>query len=140
MKVEIYTETSTAVTTAESGKYIALIVVPTNKGPATKAVLGEEKDTTANRMALLAILNGLEELTMRCEVTVHTPNAFVYNMIRQGNVEKWKREEWRRPQNKELKNKELWERLDEVLQKQDVAVVHTGENKYTRQMKKWLEE
>lgn len=139
MKVEIYTETSNALTTTKNGKYIALIVVPTNKGPATKAVLGEEKDTTANRMALLAILNGLEELTMKCEVTVYTPNSFVCNMIRQGNVEKWKREEWRRPQNKELKNKELWKRLDEVLQKQDVAVVHTGENKYTRQMKKWLE-
>ena len=60
-------------------------------------------------------------------------------MIRQGNVEKWKREEWRRPQNKELKNKELWKRLDEDLRKQDVTVVHTSENKYTKQMKKWLE-
>ena len=139
MKVEIYTETNVRGMQIRNGKYAAIIVFQTKKGPATKLVIGQEEMTTFHRASLLAVLRGIDELTRACEVKVHTPDAMLVNMIREGNLEKWKREEWRRPQNKELKNKELWEQLSENMEKHEVTFVYTEDSEYSAEMKKRME-
>lgn len=140
MQVEIYTETTIkGPRTITTGKYAAAVVCQTTKGPAVKGVAKRDEWTTFHRSSLLAILAGLELLTKSCRVKVYTPDAFLVNMIRNGNLEKWKREEWRRPQDKELKNKGLWQQLEEQMQKHTVTFVYTKVNPYSETLKKYME-
>lgn len=71
-------------------------------------------------------------------VEIYTADAMLVNMVRQGNIEKWRREEWRRPQDKELKNKELWEQLWEHTQKHTLTFIYTRQHKYSMQMGEWM--
>lgn len=95
--------------------------------------------TTFHRTTILAALAGLDELNRACEVKIYTPDAMLVTMVRDGNMEKWKREEWRRPQNKELKNKELWKRLAEHMEKHEIAFVYAECTGYSEEMKKKME-
>lgn len=135
MKVEIYTETTIkGPCSMRTGKYAVLVECQTKKGLAQKGKVREEEWTTFHRSALLAVLDGLNMLKDSCEVKAYTPDAMLVNMIRQGNVEKWKREEWRRPQDKELRNQELWQQLWEQTQKHRLTFVYTKHNKYSAEL------
>ena len=102
MKIELYTEVNFRGPTAKNGKCIALVECETKKGPAVKAQIETEQNTTYHRMSMIAILVGLRMLRP-CEVTVYTPDQFLVTTINEGNMDKWKREEWRRQQEKTLK-------------------------------------
>ena len=52
-----------------------------------------EKDTTNNRMELLAVIKGLETLSQNSEVVVYTDSQYVQGMTEW--LEKWKLEEFR---------------------------------------------
>lgn len=81
-----------------------------------KEYSGAERVTTNNRMELLAVIRGLEQLRRRCRVELFTDSEYV----RRGLAEwmpKWKRNGWRRGKNnsESVKNVELWRRLDELV-------------------------
>ena len=121
MKIELYTEVNFRGPTAKNGKCIALVECETKKGPAVKAQIETEQNTTYHRMSMIAILVGLRMLRP-CEVTVYTPDQFLVTTINEGNMDKWKREEWRRPHGKEIKNKELWQELYEQMEKHRIFI------------------
>ena len=73
MKIELYTEVNFRGPTAKNGKCIALVECETKKGPAVKAQIENEQNTTYHRMSMIAILVGLRMLRP-CEVTVYTPD------------------------------------------------------------------
>ena len=76
MKIELYTEVNFRGPTAKNGKCIALVECETKKGPAVKAQIETEQNTTYHRMSMIAILVGLRMLRP-CEVTVYTPDQFL---------------------------------------------------------------
>ena len=87
---------------------------------------GAEPMTTNNRMELMAVIKGLEELQRPCRVELFTDSVYVGKGLSEW-VEKWKRNGWQRKERgklKPVKNVELWQRLDELANK------HTL--KYTR--------
>ena len=92
MQVEIYTETTVRRPREKHGKYAAVAVYQTTKGPAEKYIVGEESDTTFHRMSLLALLEGLKMLKKPCKVTAYTPDQFLASTVNEGALEKWKRE------------------------------------------------
>lgn len=116
------------------------MAVQTRKGIEKRCVVAEEEWTTFHRSAMLAVLAGLDILTRPCDVELHTPDPFLVNMIRGGNMEKWKREEWRRPQDKELKNKDLWQQLAEHMEKHQVHFVYTEQSAYSEELRTKMEE
>lgn len=130
MKIELYTEVNFRGPTAKNGKCIALVECETKKGPAVKAQIETEQNTTYHRMSMIAILVGLRMLRP-CEVTVYTPDQFLVTTINEGNMDKWKREEWRRPHGKEIKNKELWQELYEQTQKHRVTLEFSESTRYS---------
>ena len=73
MKIELFTEVNFRGPTAKTGKCIALVECETKKGPAVKAQIETEQNTTYHRMSMIAILVGLKMLRP-CEVTVYTPD------------------------------------------------------------------
>jgi ribonuclease HI len=77
---------------------------------------GGERQTTNNRMELMAVIRGLEALTRPCRVELLTDSVYVGKGLLEW-MPKWKRNEWRRREGKNwvpIKNEELWRRLDSL--------------------------
>ena len=78
-----------------------------------KELYGYEKETTNNRMELMAAIMGLEALHRPCEVVITTDSKYVMQGITEW-IEEWKKRGWKTSSKKEVKNVDLWQRLDEV--------------------------
>ncbi len=85
-----------------------------------KELYGGEKDTTNNRMELVATIEALKALKKQCEVDLYTDSTYVKNGIQQwlGN---WKKNNWRTAARKPVKNQDLWEALDLQTQRHNVS-------------------
>lgn len=85
-----------------------------------KELFGGEKNTTNNRMELMAVIRGLQALKRRCAVDVTTDSQYVKNGITQW-IHNWKRNGWRTAAKKPVKNDDLWRQLDEAVARHDVS-------------------
>lgn len=85
-----------------------------------KELYGGERNTTNNRMELMAVIRGLEALNRPSQVCVTTDSQYVKNGITRW-INNWKRNGWRTANNKPVKNIDLWQRLDELAQAHEVA-------------------
>ena len=84
---------------------------------------GAERQTTNNRMELMAVIAGLETLKRPCEVELYTDSVYVGKGISEW-MPRWKANGWQRREGKQLKpvkNDDLWKRLDRQLQRHRVA-------------------
>ena len=50
--------------------------------------------TTNNRMELMGVIFGLEQLEKRCHVNVYSDSKYVVDSISKGWAENWKRNSW----------------------------------------------
>lgn len=73
-----------------------------------KELSGFEKNTTNNRMELLAVIKGLKSLKEKCEVNVYTDSAYVFNAFDQNWIDNWISNNWKNSQKKDVLNKDLW--------------------------------
>lgn len=96
------------------GGYCAILTC----GDKEKIVSGGEKDTTNNRMELLAVIKGLESLNKRCVVEVHSDSAYVVNAINNDWLAKWASRKW-----ENVKNPDLWRKLTSLLSCHDVRFI-----------------
>lgn len=76
-----------------------------------KEIVGGQKDTTNNKMEMMAVIKGLEILKEPCEVEVYSDSAYVVNSIEKGWIYSWRKNGWKKADKKEVKNIDLWERL-----------------------------
>ena len=82
-------------------------------GETEKRLHGGEKETTNNRMELMAVIQGLEALKEPCQDRITTDSKYVL----QGMTEwlaNWKRRNWQTAAKKPVLNADLWRRLDSV--------------------------
>jgi ribonuclease HI len=86
---------------------------------AEKTLHGGEKETTNNRMELMAAIQGLEALTRPCQVDLTTDSQYVMKGITEW-LENWQRRNWKTSANKPVKNYDLWQRLIAALEKHEV--------------------
>lgn len=80
---------------------------------------GAERDTTNNRMELMAAIRALEALKEPCVVQLYTDS----NYLRQGITQwlaQWKRRGWKTAARKPVKNQDLWQRLDSATARHQV--------------------
>jgi ribonuclease HI len=89
-------------------------------GKHRKEISGGEVLTTNNRMELLAAISALDALKKRSDVELYTDSAYVKNGIT-GWVHGWKKNGWRTADKKPVKNAELWQQLDALRNKHNVA-------------------
>ncbi len=80
---------------------------------------GGERETTNNRMELMAAISGLEALRESCAVTLFSDSRYLVDAFEKGWVEQWRAHGWRRGRE-ELKNPDLWERLYALVSKHEV--------------------
>ena len=79
-------------------------------GKHEKELSGGERETTNNRMELLAAISGLEALREPCAVTLYSDSKYLVDAFLLGWVDSWRAHGWKRGKD-ELKNPDLWERL-----------------------------
>ncbi len=79
-------------------------------GSYKKELSGGERETTNNRMELMAAIAGLEALRERCEVTLYSDSKYLVDAYNEGWIHSWREKGWRRGKEP-LKNPDLWERL-----------------------------
>ena len=75
---------------------------------------GAERQTTNNRMELVAAIRGLQALNRPCSVRLVTDSTY----LRQGITRwlpDWKRRNWRTAGRKAVKNVDLWQELECVV-------------------------
>jgi ribonuclease HI len=84
-----------------------------------KEMYGSEKDTTNNRMELMAAIQALEALKRPMKVVLYTDSSYVRNGIMSW-MAGWKRNGWINSQKQPVKNADLWRRLDAAAARHDV--------------------
>ncbi len=82
-----------------------------------KTISGGEKETTNNRMELMAVIRGLETLKQECMVDIYSDSAYVVNAIEKGWIENWQKNGWKTAKKDDVLNKDLWQKLLELTKK-----------------------
>jgi ribonuclease HI len=77
----------------------------------TKELYGGERETTNNRMELMAVISALEALTKPCNVQINSDSKYVLLGITEW-LENWKKRGWKTASRSPVKNEDLWRRLD----------------------------
>ena len=85
-----------------------------------RELFGGEKDTTNNRMELIAAISCLESLEKPTKLTLFTDSNYVKGGITEW-MKTWKKNEWKTAGKKSVKNVDLWKRLDKARQKHNVT-------------------
>jgi ribonuclease HI len=88
-------------------------------GELEKELKGGERNTTNNRMELMAAISGLEALKKPAVVDLTTDSQYVRQGITSW-IFNWKRNGWRTSDKKPVKNVDLWQRLDAALRQHEV--------------------
>lgn len=85
-----------------------------------REVSGGERDTTNNRMELMAVIEGLSAIKRKCVVELYSDSQYVLKGLEEW-MENWKVHGWRRgKRGPKVKNVELWQRLDELRGKHEL--------------------
>jgi ribonuclease HI len=78
----------------------------------TREISGAEKNTTNNRMELLACIKALEAVKTRSlPIAVFTDSAYLANCLLQKWYLRWQKNGWQTAAKKPVENKGLWLRL-----------------------------
>ncbi|OUR65595.1 ribonuclease HI [Methylophaga sp. 42_25_T18] len=109
-EVEIYTDGACSGNPGPGGWGAILRAKETEK-----ELSGGEKDTTNNRMEMMAVIVALEALTRPCKVTITTDSQYVLKGMTEW-LAGWKKKNWKTASRKPVKNVDLWQRMDAAAQ------------------------
>ncbi len=84
-----------------------------------KELFGGERETTNNRMEMMAVIESLGALKKRCEVAIYTDSVYVQKGMTEW-IHGWKARGWKTADKKPVKNEDLWQRLDEAARRHKV--------------------
>ena len=116
MKYKIYTDGACSGNPG-SGGWGAVIFDQDDK---QENISGGEKNTTNNRMELLAAIMSLKKIKTNSEVVIFTDSTYVKNGITEW-MKNWKKNGWKNSSKKPVKNKDLWEKLDKLCEANSVS-------------------
>ena len=97
------------------GGWGALLTYGDNK----RELCGGEKETTNNRMEMMAAIKALQSLKRQCNVALYTDSTY----LRKGVLEwmkNWKKNGWKTAAKKPVKNVDLWQQLDLIIQQHNI--------------------
>jgi ribonuclease HI len=79
-----------------------------------KELYGGDKDTTNNRMELMAAIQALEALKKPCTVQLNSDSTYLLKGITEW-MPNWKKRGWKTAAKQPVKNVDLWQRLDAAI-------------------------
>ena len=112
--IKIYTDGS-CMSNPGNGGWAAII----NINGEIKKISGNEKNTTNNRMELMAPINALKNINSKDLIEIFTDSKYVKNGITEW-INKWVSINWKTSKKKDVKNKDLWIELYKLNQSLNV--------------------
>ncbi len=112
--IEIYTDGS-CLENPGNGGWAAII----NDDGKIEKISGSEKNTTNNRMELMAPIAALSKITKKKKVQIFTDSQYVKIGITNW-IHNWIKNNWQTSKKEDVKNKDLWLNLYELTQSHDV--------------------
>jgi len=103
-KVTIYTDGACSGNPGPGG-WSAILMYNEHK----KEIAGGEKDTTNNRMELMAVVKAFETIKQDCEIELFSDSAYLVNAFLNGWIYNWELNGWRTKEKEPVKNLDLWE-------------------------------
>ena len=100
--IKIYTDGS-CLTNPGDGGWAAII----NIDGEIKKISGNEKNTTNNRMELMAPINALKYIYSKDPIEIFTDSKYVKNGITEW-INTWVLNNWKTSNKEDVKNKDLW--------------------------------
>lgn len=88
-----------------------------------KEFFGGYELTTNNRMELMAVIFGLEQIKIKAKVIVYSDSKYVVDSIEKGWAVNWERSNWIKKKGNLVLNKDLWKRLLSVIDKHEVKFI-----------------
>ena len=82
-------------------------------------ISGKEKNTTNNRMEILAAIMALKKIKSNSQITIYTDSTYVKNGITEW-VFNWKKNNWKTASKKPVKNVDLWQKLDALIDSHEI--------------------
>ena len=127
-KVEIYTDGACTGNPGKGGYGAVLIYNGTEK-----EISKGFKETTNNRMELLACIDALKMLKEPYIVDLYSDSKYLTDAINKGWLEGWIKNGWKKADKKSVLNVDLWQEMTQLLEKHSVTFIwvkgHNG-NKY----------
>lgn len=80
-------------------------------GSHEKELSGGERDTTNNRMELMAAIVALSQLREPCNVTLTSDSKYLCDGMNKGWARSWRANGWKKADKKPALNSDLWEKL-----------------------------
>jgi ribonuclease HI len=122
--IKIYTDGS-CLNNPGNGGWAAII----NVNGEVKKISGSEKDTTNNKMELMAPIKALQEIKKNQQIEIYTDSQYVRLGITDW-IHKWITNNWQTSKKEPVKNKDLWIELYELTKSFEVKWIwvkaHTG--------------
>ncbi len=112
--IKIYTDGS-CLNNPGNGGWAAII----NFNNEVKKISGSVKDTTNNKMELMAPIQALQTIKERQPIEIYTDSQYVRLGITDW-VHKWLKNNWLTSKKEPVKNKELWIQLYELNKSHDI--------------------
>ena len=109
MKYKIYTDGACSGNPGPGGWGAVILEEEKNQ----KNISGNEKDTTNNRMELMAPIMALKKISTNSKVVIYTDSKYVKNGITEW-IKNWEKNGWKSANKKPVKNKDLWIKLDNL--------------------------
>ena len=106
--IKIYTDGS-CLNNPGNGGWAAII----NDNASIIKISGSEKDTTNNKMELMAPINALKKISKGNKVEIYTDSKYVKLGITEW-IHNWEKNNWKTSKKEDVKNKELWVQLLEL--------------------------
>ena len=123
--IKIYTDGS-CLSNPGNGGWAAII----NINGEVKKISGNEKNTTNNRMELMAPINALKNINSKDPIEIFTDSKYVKNGITEW-INTWVLNNWKTSKKENVKNKDLWLELHKLNQslnvKWDWVKAHAGD-------------
>jgi len=88
-------------------------------GQHRKELFGGERDTTNNRMEMMAVIRAAEAIKNGAAIDIYTDSKYVMQGMTEW-VEGWKKRGWKTASKQPVKNVDLWQRLEQALERHQV--------------------
>lgn len=105
-EVTLYTDGSCKINPGPGG-WCAILVYGNNE----KVISGGEKNTTNNRMELMAVIKALEALKEPCRVKLVSDSKYVIDGLSLGWAKGWRSRGWKKSDKSPALNPDLWGKL-----------------------------
>lgn len=109
--VTVYTDGSSRGNPGPGGYGVVLLYTAPDGREFRKELSQGFRETTNNRMEMLAVIAALEALKRPCTVEVHSDSQYVVNAHNKGWLQGWQKRGWKGADKKPVKNRDLWERM-----------------------------